>query len=641
MKHAAHIDDHSNRRRPGSILGGARRKSRIARLLGVLAPLALLGAITPGIAEAAPVNLCNVPIKMSDGVVLRADVFLPAPSGRFPTALTVTGYNKDAEQAPVTGCAPGAGGGGEDANMVAAGYAVMVLDDRGTGASAGQWDSWGARTQQDYKEVLDWIQHQSWSNGSVGDYGASYMGITSLLVAEADAQRVAEGKPRAVKAVLTVAPMADAYRDVTFHGGAVDAGFMPLWLGLTSADYDEPPSTLVGDPASAASTYPGHLADTFQFAGAKLLSIAAGGDAAYDGPFYRLRSPVTRLSSLRIPVMWQGGWWDIFQRGEPLLFEKLVNSPDRVWFQTPNYHSSSDPTEWAQMGIGTEEQVGLRWFDHWLKGDNNGVQNLPQVNLYAMGADRWEHPSTWPLPNARYTPYYLAGGKSGSSNSLNDGTLMTSRPSVAGGDAQPLLPASSPCSRMTFQWTAGIFAGSGACETDNSTYEASSLTYTTPPLKSDSEVTGPIVAHVWAELSGASDATLTAVVSDVNPQGQSNQLTAGFLLASQRAVDRNLSTFAHGVLIRPWHPFTRASQKPVPPNEPQLYEIEIYPTSNVFKAGDRIRLTIGTANTPGTATPAPDLLNEVGGQLRILRGPTYDSYVQLPVVPAGSGSAGR
>jgi hypothetical protein len=598
-------------------------------LLGLFAALGLLSAGTPGTALAAPEYRCNVPIAMSDGVVLRADVFLPAPGGRFPTALTVTGYNKDATTSPVAGCAPGAGGGAEDPNMVTDGYAVVVLDDRGTGASGGQWDSWGARTQQDYQEVLDWIQHQPWSNGSVGDYGASYMAITALLVAEADAQRVAEGKPRAVKSVLTVAPMADAYRDVTFHGGAVDAGFIPLWLGLTTSDSDSPPSTLVSDPASALNTYPGHLANTF--AVQTLLSASTGGDSAYDGPFYRLRSPITRIASLRIPVMWQGGWWDIFQRGEPVLYEKLTGSPDKVWFQTPNYHSSTDPTIWSQMGIGTEERVGLNWFDHWLKGENNGIQNLPQVNLYTMGANRWEHPSTWPLPNARYTHYYLGAGKSGSSNSLNDGTISTTKQMAPGGDIEPLLPASSPCSRLTAQWTAGI--ASSSCDTDNSTYEASSLTYTTPPLKSDTEVTGPILGHIWAELNGATDATMIAVLSDVNPQGQSTQMTAGYLLASQRAVSPKLSTYAHGVMIRPWHPFTQASQQPVTPNDPQLYQIEIYPTSNVFKAGDRIRLTIATANTPGTATPVPHLLNEVGGQLRVLRGPTYDSNVQLPVIP--------
>jgi putative CocE/NonD family hydrolase len=438
-----------------------------------------------------------------------------------------------------------------------------------------------------------------------------------------------------VKAVWAELPMADAYRDVTFHGGAVDASFIPLWLGLTTAESDIPPSTLVSDPASALSTYPGHLANGFQFAGEKVVSMATGGDAAYDGPFYRQRSPLTRIASLRIPVAWVGGWWDIFQRGEPLLYEKMVNSPHKLWFQTPNYHSLADASPWEQMGIGTQEQVTRRWFDHWLKNADNGIQDLPHVNLYTMGANRWEHPSTWPLPNARYTPYHLTGGRSGSANSLNDGTLSTAKPKEAGGDTEPLLPASSPCSRMSFQWTAGIVAA-GPCQTDNSTYEASALTYTTPPLSSDTEVTGPVLAHTWAEVVGASDATLIAVLSDVDPQGQSTQLTAGFLLASQRAVDPKLSTYAHGVMIRPWHPFTRASQQPVTPNDPALYKIEIYPTSNVFKTGHRIRLTIGTANTPSTATPAPALQNQAGGQLRILRGPAYDSSVQLPVIPAGS-----
>ncbi|MDX6532866.1 MAG: uncharacterized protein QOF68_610, partial [Gaiellales bacterium] len=436
------------------------------KVLRWLVALAILGALAPGSALGAPQRLCNVPITMSDGVVLRANVFLPAPSGRFPTALTVTGYNKDGQGPPY--CEPGGGGGAEDPSMIRAGYAVMVLDERGTGASGAQWDSWGARTQQDYKEVLDWIQRQPWSTGSVGNYGGSYMAITALLVAEADARRVAEGKPRAVKAVFALSPMADAYRDVTFHGGAVDAGFIPLWLGLTTAQSNVPPSTLVSDPASAINTYPGHLANTFQFAGQQLLSTTTGGDAAYDGPFYRLRSPVTRLASLRIPVMWQGGWWDIFQRGQPLLHEKMVNSPDKVWFQTPNYHSSSDAKVWARMGIGTQQQVVQRWFDHWLKGAKNGIQNLPSVNLYSMGADRWQHGSRWPLRGTRYTRHYLSGGKSGSSQSLNDGTLSTSKPDSPSGDSAPLLPVSSACSRMSTQWTAGI-AAAGSCQTVYST----------------------------------------------------------------------------------------------------------------------------------------------------------------------------
>ena len=155
----------------------------------------------------------------------------------------------------------------------------------------------------------------------------------------------------------------------------------------------------------------------------------------------------------------------------------------------------------------------------------------------------------------------------------------------------------------------------------------------TPPLAKDTEITGLVKADVWAELTSAKDATLVAVVSDVDPSsGQSNQVTAGFLLASQRALDPSKETFGPGgLLIRPYHPFTRASQQPVVPNEVNEYQIEIYPTSQVFKKGHEIRLTIGTADTPATSTPLPDLVNEMG-TITLLHGPAYPSNVLLPVI---------
>ena len=127
--------------------------------------------------------------------------------------------------------------------------------------------------------------------------------------------------------------------------------------------------------------------------------------------------------------------------------------------------------------------------------------------------------------------------------------------------------------------------------------------------------------------------TLVAVLSDVAPAtGKSTQVTAGFLLASQRAVDPQKSSYSpSGQLIRPWHPFTKASQQPVTPGDPNEYQIEIYPTSQVFKKGHQIRLTIGTADTPATSTPLPDLVNELG-TITVLHGPAYPSNVLLPVI---------
>jgi len=589
------------------------------RLIGRATVLACVLAGLCASTAGASVARCNVPIRMSDGITLRANLFLPRDSGRFPLILTATGYNKDATNPTGQACSTSGGIASADPALLDKGYAVMLLDDRGTGASGGAWDSWGQRTQDDYGEVLDWIQAQPWSDTQVATTGASYMGITSFLIAEADAARVAAGKPRAVKTIWADVPMADAYRDVTFHGGAVDAGFIPLWLGLTTALSSVPPSTTPTEPQDAVPTWLGHLKNGLDFAGNKIVGAATGADDAYDGPFYELRSPARRAAEIRIPVAWTGGWWDIFQRGEPLLYEALTNAPVKKLFMSPHYHVSGGPAM-------EDPDIRLKWFDRWLKGSPTGVESKPNVNLYpATGGTKWQHFSAWPVPGTSYKRLHLADEKA----------LADAKPAAGAGDEAPLLPVSSPCSRLTAQWTAGA-AALGPCETDNRTFEATALTYTTPPLPRDTNVTGLLSANVWAELT-AKDATLVAVLSDVDASGASNQVTAGFLLASQRALDTTRSTYDGTRMIRPWHPFTRDSQEPVTPGQPTAYRIEIYPTSAIFKKGHRLRLTISGANTPTTLTPLPALANELGGTIRLLHGGPYDSWIQIPVLGSSPG----
>ena len=607
-----------------------RTGSPVARALRACgaAVLALCAFALAAPAADASVALCNVAVPMSDGTVLRADLFLPSTttSARYPAVLTATGYNKDAG-APTGECANQTSviAGGET-SLADKGFAVMVLDDRGTGDSGGKWESWGERTQQDYKEVLDWIQEQGWSDGSVATTGASYMGITSLLIAEADAARVKEGKPRAVKAVWADIPMADAYRDVTFQGGSIDTGFIPLWLGLVSVLSDLPPSDTSANPQEAATIYIEHLLGGAEFSGKHILEATLGEEGAYDGPFYRLRSPVVRAGEITVPVVIQGGWWDLFQRGEPLLWEALKSSKDRVLFMSPHYHVTSGPAY-------EDPNVKEEWFSHWLKGTNNGVQKTPKVNLYPINGTHWEHFKKFPLPKTSYKRLYLSGESSGSAPvSVHDGSLASAPPAAESGDTAPLLPASSPCSRETAQWTAGA-ASNPVCDTTNNTYEASSLTYTTAPLTAPEKLEGLLTANLWATLT-TTDATMVAVLSEVGPEGKSEQITAGFLEASQRALDPSLATYGpKKTVIRPWHPFTEESRQAVTPGEATEYDVEIYPTGVVVPAGDRLRLTIGTANTVVGLPTTPTLGQELGGTITVLHGGGHDSYVQLPVVP--------
>jgi uncharacterized protein len=421
--------------------------------------------------------------------------------------------------------------------------------------------------------------------------------------------------------------MADAYRDVTFQGGALDSGFMPLWLGLVNGLSDIPPSSLSANPEEAATIYLEHMLGSAEFAGLKLIGATLGEEASYDGPFYRLRSPVVRASQITVPVVIQGGWYDLFQRGEPLLWESLVNSRDRVLIMSPHYHITGGPPL-------EDPNLKQEWFAHWLLKVKNGVQETPKVNLYSINGERWEHFTRLPLPKTKYQRLYLNGAASGSSAiSLHDGSLAAAPPASQAGDTEPLLPASSPCSRMTAQWTAGA-ASNPFCDTNNVTYEASSLTYTTAPMQAATKITGLISANLWATLS-TTDATLIAVLSEVEPSGASNQITAGFLLASQRAIDPTLSTYGPQgkPMIRPWHPFTKESQQAVTPNEPTEYDVEIYPTSAIVKPGNRLRLTIGTANTFSTMTPLPDLGQELGGTITLLHDAQHPSNVLLPITP--------
>lgn len=309
------------------------------------------------------------------------------------------------------------------------------------------------------------------------------------------------------------------------------------------------------------------------------------------------------------------------------MWETLKNSRDRVLIMSPHYHVTEGPAL-------EDPNLKPEWFGHWLLKEKNGVQKTPKVNLYSINGEHWEHFNRFPLPKTKYQRMYLNGAASGSSPvSLHDGSLAsTTPPSGQAGDTEPLLPASSPCSRMTAQWTAGA-ASNPFCDTNNQTYEATSLTYTTAPMQTATKITGQITANLWAKLS-TTDATLIAVLSEVEPSGASNQITAGYLLASQREVDPALSTYGpKHALIRPWHPFTKESQHAVTPNEATEYNVEIYPTSAIVKPGNRLRLTIGTANTFTTLTPLPSLGQELGGTLTVLHDPQHPSNVLLPFAP--------
>src|SRR4029079_14047757 len=167
-------------------------------------------------------------------IKLFADVYRPALAdgspapGRFPTVLTITAYNKVSSVAAV------------DPLFVHHGYVHVIVDARGTGSSEGEGEAWGEQERRDYPDVVEWAAHQPWSNGRTAMYGISYMAFTQIMAAAYH--------PPSLKAIVPIVPADDDYRDITWLGGNLSPGFVPLWLGLVSALKLIPPTYATSDP---------------------------------------------------------------------------------------------------------------------------------------------------------------------------------------------------------------------------------------------------------------------------------------------------------------------------------------------------------------------------------------------------------
>ena len=210
----------------------------------------------------------------------------------------------------------------------------------------------------------------------------------------------------------------------------------------------------------------------------------------------------------------------------------------------------------------------LRWFDHWLKGIDTGIMDEPPIKLFVMGANVWRDESAWPLARAVETPFFLR----------EDGRLSPEPPGAESPDrydydpADPV-PTLGGATLMTPEYPAGPY--------DQRPIEARPdvLVYRTAPLERDTEVTGPIRVWLWAT-SSAPDTDFVARLVDVYPDGRSINLTDGIARARYRDVSRG------------------AAPSLVEPGRPYEYDLDLWATSNVFRAGHRIGLQVTSSSFP-------------------------------------------
>ncbi len=568
----------------------------------------------------------DLAIPMSDGVVLRGDVTLPADAdgkaiaGRFPVIVTITAYNKTVVNS--TGL-----GGPDPAYLVKRGYVQLTVDARGTGSSEGSWGAFSARENKDAGEVIEWAHAKArpWSNGKIGMSGPSYMGISQLFAAE--------HQPAGLKAIFPQVPAADVYRDVVASGGQIDVGFMPFWLGIVTVTGLIPPAYVSSDPASAIGVLLTHLMAGGTFSGALMLQAVLGQNPAYDGPFYRERSPITQIDKVKVPTFFVSGEYDLFQRGTPLNFEALQKNgvPTKLIIGPWDHLQASSGEHMSDAGYGTLEELWLRWFDKYVRGVSDPAldSDIASLTYYEQGTGKWRTADKWIGGRLSAKSLRLSGSSStgGAAGSLTTGAVKSGR-----SDVLPI-PVAGLCTRSTSQWTAGIvnlIAPDNPCITNSSWNDKLGVVYETPALSKALAIQGPINARLYVSSIGG-DGMLSVAVSDVAPDGTVTRLTGGWQVISHRALIKSKSRYLDGKLIQPWHPFTKATQQKLGSGEVAPVDVEIFPTGAKILPGHKLRLSIQAFDVPHLLPTLPDLLGALT-VVRVHNSAEYPSVLTLPAV---------
>lgn len=568
----------------------------------------------------------DLAIRMSDGVVLRGDLELPADAdgqavkGRFPVIVTITAYNK------VVGSFSGGILSGGGSYLVQRGYAQLTVDARGTGSSEGRWAAFSRRENKDAGEIVEWAasRKRPWSNGRVGMAGPSYLGISQIFAAGS--------RPEGLKAIFPQVPAADVYRDVVASGGAIDVGFIPLWLGLVTGTGVIPPAVAATEPESGFGALIDHLTAAATFTLPLMLDAVAGGDAAYDGKFYRDRSPERVIGRVQVPTFLVGGEFDIFQRGTPLLFENLHERgvPVKMIIGPWNHLEGSSAADIDRAGYGTLGELQLRWFDRYVRGipDPTLDADIPPVTYYEQGSGAWTQAESW--MGDQHAETFALSGSAAAGGGIG---VLTQGRAVDGRAIVPPVPVSGLCTRSASQWTAGVpqaLLADLPCWTDNGPNDKSGVVFQTEPLTEPLRLRGPINARLYTS-SPSGDGMLSVSVSDVAPDGTVTRLTGGWQVISHRALDRSRSRYLDGELVQPFHPFTRAAKERLAPGEVAPVDVEVFPTAARLAPGHRLRIAIQAFDVPHLLPALPDLPSALV-PLTVRTGPQWPSVLTIPAL---------
>jgi predicted acyl esterase len=563
----------------------------------------------------------DVEIATSDGSVVRADVFRPDGEGPFPVLMSCGPYAKGlhfGEGFPMqwkglTSDYPEVlrGSTGRYANWetvdperwVPFGYVCVRVDSRGAGRSPGVIDCWSPREIEDFCECIEWAARQPWSNGKIGLAGVSYYATTQW--------QVAAKRPKHLAAICPFEGYSDFYRDVCRHGGIMHTFLMEWYPRQVAAVQNGLGSRARVNPNTGVSIAgPDELSD--QELRANRVDVEAKVLTAelIDDSYYRERTP--DLAAIEVPVLSCGNWGGhgVHLRGNVQGW--LRAGSKQKWME---FHGREHWTEfYTDYGVGLQK----RFFDHFLKGEDNGWDKEPPIRMLVRHVDGFVERTEqeWPLARTQWTRSYLDAGAA----------RLTTVPSDVAG-------------QVRFDGLDG------------------KASFSTAPFQEATEITGPVAARLHVSTT-AKDADLFLTVRAYDAAGKEHLIVAasefnaplaqGWLRASHRKLDAGKS--------RPWQPFhTHDELQFLEPGQVYELDIEIWPMSFVFPKGWRLVLTVGTSDfqhdLPG---PWPEIYGKpmrgssvllhdhpkdrsperFGGEVTIHTGGAHPSYLLLPVVPA-------
>lgn len=581
-------------------------------------------------------------VPMRDGVRLSALILFPKdrPRQNLPTVLIHIPYLTEGTIR---------GFGIYIRSFIENGYAVIIQNVRGRYFSEGTY-TYLVGSGNDGYDSIDWISKQPWSNGKVGTIGCSSSAEEQhkMLAAQhpAHAAAVPMGSGAGIGKVGAYNEMGNFYR-----GGAVQNFWFSWYFGSGYKYHATWPPDLTREQMlrinkfwnmepqlmrrpnldSAIWTLP--LNKIMHNLGAQPSDLDDFVNRLPNDPKWKEIEFGGEGDRSGAPTLYINSWYDVSIGPNVAMFEYQTknaaneNARNNIFMViAPTLHCAQGQVESEHtivgerdMGDARYDYHGLvqRWFDHWLKGIDNGVTREPKVRSYMMGANQWKTNDTWPPKDVDLVSYYL--DSDGSANSvLGNGRLTTTKPAKAGRDAfiyDPMRPVPS----LGGQSCCFAVLPGGSFDQGNLEMRNDILVYTTPPLKERLDVAGNIDVSLYLA-SNVKDTDLTIKLVDVGPDGRAYNLDEGIQRVRWRAG---------------W-------DKPVFMESGKVYKVDIPPlvTSNSFGVGHRIRIEVSSSSFPhfernlNTGGNNFDEKDGIVARNVIHHAPAYLSRIVLPVVRA-------